>query len=303
MGRRELKERDGSRRRKKKSHKIYAFIVLALAAAILAAVVFLLFYVQKIEVKGNDYVTEQEIVDAVQNDDLSVNALYILGKYALGKGKVLPCLEQMKVRLNAPWIVKVDVKEKPIVGYVRNGELYDYFDKEGFVVLESSALIEGVPYIEGIGMGEVKLYQHLESKNTKIFEQLLETSREIAKYGLKPDRIVCEGDVIYLYMGRIRIRLGKTVSAEKIAQITPILEKIGDKEGTLHLENYSEVQGTVTFQEEPLPQESGGDEPTGDAGYGTPEADGVQDSSGEGAPEADGVQDSSGEGAPEADGV
>ena len=82
MGRRELKERDGSSRRKKKSHKIYAFIVLALAAAILAAVVFLLFYVQKIEVKGNDYVTEQEIVDAVQNDDLSVNALYILGKYA-----------------------------------------------------------------------------------------------------------------------------------------------------------------------------------------------------------------------------
>ena len=170
-------------------------------------------------------------------------------------------------------------------------------------MLESSALIEGVPYIEGIGMGEVKLYQHLESKNTKIFEQLLETSREIAKYGLKPDRIVCEGDVIYLYMGRIRIRLGKTVSAEKIAQITPILEKIGDKEGTLHLENYSEVQGTVTFQEEPLPQESGGDEPTGDAGDGKPEADGVQDSSGEGAPEADGVQDSSGEGAPEADGV
>ena len=71
------------------------------------------------------------------------------------------------------------VKEKPIVGYVRNGELYDYFDKEGFVVLESSALIEGVPYIEGIGMGEVKLYQQLESKNKKIFQQILETSREI----------------------------------------------------------------------------------------------------------------------------
>ena len=65
------------------------------------------------------------------------------------------------------------------MGYVRNGELYDYFDKEGFVVLESSALIEGVPYIEGIGMGEVKLYQQLESKNKKIFQQILETSREI----------------------------------------------------------------------------------------------------------------------------
>lgn len=309
MGHREYQEREGSRRRKKKSHKIYAFIVLALAAAILVAVIFLLFYVQKIEVRGNDYVTEQEIVDAVQNDEFSVNALYILGKYALGKGKTLPCLEQMKVRLKAPWIVKVDVKEKPIVGYVYNGELYSYFDKEGFVVLESSVLLEGVPYIEGLGMGEVKLYQHLESKNTKIFEQILETSREIAKYGLKPDRIVCEGDVICLYIGRIRIRLGKTVSAEKIAQITPILEKIGDKEGTLHLENYSEVQGTVTFQEEPLPQESAdgaqpadgaGETPQPDAGGAPESGEGTQDPPAGDAPEpGEGTQDPDFGGTPE----
>lgn len=256
MGNREYKERKEPRRRNKKSHRIYAFIVLSLAAAIIAAVIFLLFYVQKIEVKGTEYVTEKEIIDIIQNDDFSVNALYILGKYALGKGKVLPCLDEMKVGLKAPWIVKVEVKEKPIIGYVRNGELYDYFDKEGLVVLESPALIEGIPYIEGIGMGEAKLYQHLKSKNTRIFEQILETSREIAKYEIKPDRIVCEEDVICLYVGRIRIRLGKEVSAVKIAQIPPILEKIGDKEGTLHLENYSEVQGTITFLEEPLPKDS-----------------------------------------------
>ena len=42
------------------------------------------------------------------------------------------------------------------------------------------------------------------------------------------------------------------MSAVQIAQIPPILEKIGDKEGTLHLENYSEVKGTITFQEESL---------------------------------------------------
>ena len=243
------------RRRKKKSHRIYAFIVLFLGLAIIAAIIFLLFYVQKIEVKGNDYVTEKEIIETVQNDDFSVNALYILGKYALGKGKTLPCLEQMKVRLKAPWSVKIEVKEKHFLGYIQNGELYDYFDKEGLVVLESSALIEGVPYIEGIGLGEVKLYEHLRSKNTKIFEQILETSREITKHDLKPDRIVCEEDVICLYVGRIRIRLGKNVSAVQIAQIAPILEKIGDKEGTLHLENYSEVQGTITFEEGALPQD------------------------------------------------
>ena len=244
------------RRRKKRSHRIYALIVLLLGAAIIAAVLFLLFYVQKIEVKGNNYVTEKEIIEAVQDDELSVNALYILGKYALGRGKTLPSLERMKVGLKAPWIVKVEVKEKPIVGYIQNKELYDYFDKEGLVVLESTELIDGVPYIEGIGVGEVKLYGHLKSKNSKLFEQILETSREITKHELKPDRIVCEEDVICLYIGRIRVCLGKNVSSVQIAQIQPILEKIGDKEGTLHLENYSEVQGTITFEEGPLPQEA-----------------------------------------------
>ena len=258
MGKKEYREREGPRRRKKKkSHRVYAAVVLVLGLAIIAAILFLLFYVQKIEVSGNDYVTEQEILETVQEDEFSINALYILGKYALGK---------------------VSVKEKPIVGYIQNGDTYSYFDKEGLVVLESPSLIEGIPYIEGIGMGEVKLYQHLESKNKKIFQQILETSREITKYELDPDRIVCEEDVICLYIGRIRIRLGKNVSAVKIAQIQPILEKIGDKEGTLHLENYSEVRKTVTFQEEPLAQESQ---------EGTGEPDGGQSQDGSGEPETE----------------
>ncbi len=280
MGNRGNREGEGPRRRKKKkSHKIYAAVVLVLAAAILSAILFLLFYVQEIEVSGNDYVTEQEILDTVQNDDFSVNALYILGKYAFGKGEVLPCLDQMKVSLKTPWTVKVTVKEKPIVGYIQNGESYDYFDKEGLVVLESPVLIEGIPYIEGIGMGEVKLYQHLESKNRKIFEQILEMSREILKYELEPDRIVCEEDVICLYIGRIRICLGKNVSAVQIAQIPPILEKIGDKEGTLHLENYSEVQGTITFEEEVLtPENPEGSVQPEDSGLQEPTDEGPQES-------------------------
>ena len=271
MGNREYREQESPRRKKKKPHRIYAMIVLVLGAAIIAAVIFLLFYVQKIEVNGNDYVTDQQIIDAVQNDDFSINALYILG-------------------LKAPWIVTVEVKEKPIVGYIRNGEVYDYFDKEGLVVMESSALVEGIPHIEGIGMGEVRLYQHLKSKNTRIFEQILETSREITKYDLEPDRIVCEQDAICLYIGRIRICLGRNVSAVQIAQIPPILEKIGDKEGTLHLENYSEVKGTITFQEESLELYSPDDSQE-------PEENETPDGSGEGQePEESDTPDGSGEG-------
>ena len=251
MGRYREKEREGEEprpRRKKKSHKIYAFFVLFLGCVIMIVAVFLLFYVQKITVKGNEYTTEQEIIEAVRNDRYSVNTLYILGKYALGKGEVPPCLQRMKVRMEAPWSLRVTVEEKRIAGYIQNGDKYAYFDKEGLIVFESAALIEGLPYIEGIDVGEIKLYQRLKSDDTRIFEQILEASKEAAKYELSSAKIVCEGDEICLDIGKIRVCLGKNVSAEQMAQVPPILEKLGEREGILHLENYSEMKGTITFE-------------------------------------------------------
>ena len=63
------------------SHKIYAFIVILLGLAILLLGAFLLTYVQKIEVEGNEYTDSQEIVDLVEEDPLSLNSLYLLCKY------------------------------------------------------------------------------------------------------------------------------------------------------------------------------------------------------------------------------
>ena len=65
----------------KMSHKIYALTVIVLGLAIILLALFLLFYVQKIEVKGNEYTDSQEIVDLVEEDPLSKNSLYLLYKY------------------------------------------------------------------------------------------------------------------------------------------------------------------------------------------------------------------------------
>lgn len=106
-------DRENHRKRpKKKSHKVYAFFVLLLGCVIIGVTFFLLFYVQKITVSGNEYTTDQEIIESVRSDRYSVNSLYILGKYALEKGEVLPCLEQMKIRMKAPWSLKVTVKRE-----------------------------------------------------------------------------------------------------------------------------------------------------------------------------------------------
>ena len=45
------------------------------------------------------------------------------------------------------------------------------------------------------------------------------------------------------------------VTVEKIAQIKPILEKLEEQEGTLHLENYSAGNETITFAIGEFPKE------------------------------------------------
>lgn len=82
-----------------KKHHVYAVIVLLLAATIIIIGGILLFYIQEIEVSGNEYCDSQEIVNCVQNDKLSDNSLYVVAKYSMGKGTVPKCLDSLKVRM------------------------------------------------------------------------------------------------------------------------------------------------------------------------------------------------------------
>ena len=47
----------------------------------------------------------------------------------------------------------------------------------------------------------------------------------------------------------------KETVREKIAQIKPIMKKLEDREGTLHLENYSDGNETITFAIDEFPEE------------------------------------------------
>ena len=66
MGTKEHLEGQPRRRRRKKSHRVYAFFVIVLGLAIIALAVLLLFHVQNIEIKGNEYCADKEILEAVR---------------------------------------------------------------------------------------------------------------------------------------------------------------------------------------------------------------------------------------------
>lgn len=245
------KKREARRRRKmqKKKHrqKIYALAVLLSGAAILILAITLLFHIQKIEIRGNGYCTDKEVADSVKSGKLSSNSLYLTMEYAMGKGNVLPCFDSMKVSMVNPWTVRIDVKEKTIVAAMKEGNKYIYFDEEGLVV-DKSSVKKDVPLVQGITLTSSGEYEELQSSDARLFAQVLDACRELQNYSLTVDKITCKNDRIYLRISDVKVNLGETITAQKIAQIPPIVEKLNGQSGILHLENYADGQETVTFE-------------------------------------------------------
>ncbi|MDO4311469.1 MAG: hypothetical protein Q4C52_00105 [Eubacteriales bacterium] len=269
-----------AKRRRKKSHRLYALIVILLGIAIIAATFLLLFYVQKIEVKGNEYTEDKVIIESVQEDRFSFNSMYLLIKYRFAKHDVPGSLTSMKVSLKNPWTVKITVQEKPIIGYLYESDNYVFFDKEGMVVLKGREMIAEVPCIEGIDIGKTKLYEPLQVKSEKLLKAILSVAQEVENFELKPDRIVCTDEGIELYFGNIRVMLGTDINTEKMAQISPILAKLEGRAGTLHLEHFESETNSITFTadspaedseadtaDEPSGADDGGDDVSSDDGY------------------------------------
>lgn len=237
-------------KKRKKNHRFYAMVVMLLTIMTVILGILVLFYTQDVEVSGNDYCSAGDIRNTVLENPYEINTLYVLAKYKTGHGTKLACMDEMNVSLKNPWTLSVTVKEKPIIGYVKKGKKYAYFDKDGLVVKISEKLNENLPSIEGVTIKNIKLYKKLTCDKSKIFEEILTTSREIKKYELIPDKIVYEKSTINLYIGDICVSLGNKVTSEQIAQIKPILEKLSGEKGTLHLENYASSAKAITFEKE-----------------------------------------------------
>ncbi|MEF9942193.1 MAG: hypothetical protein RSA90_00365 [Lachnospiraceae bacterium] len=243
------------KRPKKKRYLFYAFIVILLGIAIIIISTLLLTHVQKISIDGNEYITDDEIAKWVQDDPYARNSLYILWKYKTGRYKIPPNMEKADISLSAPWTVKVQVKEKKIVAYTLSDKDYVYFDKDGLVIARNSEFRDDIPGIEGIEASDIELYKVLPVKDTKVFKNILDVTEVLKRSELIPERIVCQDADITLYFGTVCVQLGKGNLEEKIIQISPILEKLGDQSGTLHLEHFSEGSETISFEKGVIPEE------------------------------------------------
>ena len=125
------------------------------------------------------------------------------------------------------------------------------------VVDVEEAPVDGIPLVDGMDPDELKLYHKLKKKSSIIYQEILEATREMKKYELSVTKIMCRSDRIYVYIGNVCVSLGNDVTSVKVAQIPKILEKLEGKEGTLHLENFSDESDTATFDIGVFPEDAG----------------------------------------------
>lgn len=240
------------RYKKKKNKKLIAAGVLLGAVLLALLVVFGLFHIQEVVVEGNEHYTSQEIQDMILDEPMCTNSIYLMWKYShdTEAGSRFPFLNDVEVEMISPFKIKIRVYEKIELGYLKNGEKYAYFDKDGTIVENSTELHENVPLVTGASPKGLTLYQKMEFEDEKQLKALLGVAVHLSKNELIPDEIrFGEDQKITLVFGKIRVYLGANQYVEeKISHLKAIFPNLSDLEGGLHMENFTDATNTVTFK-------------------------------------------------------
>lgn len=223
--------------------------VLAVTAVLLLAVSGI-FRITEVTVTGNEYYSNQEIVDFVLGDGYQRNTLYLYLHYRYGEHPVIPFVDDFEVTIDSPHSIRIRVYEKSIVGYVRYLGRNVYFDKNGTVVESSDEQMEGVPMIRGLYFDQLVMYQPLNVEDPKIFDTILDITQLLKKYDLNLDEIrFASGGELNLKLKEVRISLGAGDHLEeKIARIKQLEPDLADKSGTLDMKNYTEESMHISLE-------------------------------------------------------
>lgn len=239
-------------KRQKKGRGFLVAAVLVLGLLLAGTLAVTLFQIREVEVTGNSFYSEQEIVDRVITDKYTSNSLYLYIKYHYLDPEEIPFIDKIEVSLSAPGKVKLRVYEKSIVGYVTYMGSNFYFDQDGVVVESSSEVKEGVPCISGLKFDALALYKKLAVEDDSVFDQILTITQLVKKYELEPDNIEFEEDLsLVLHFDQVRVALGNNGALEeKIGRLHDLYPDLEGRSGVFHMENYTEDSKFISFEQD-----------------------------------------------------
>ena len=237
---------------KRKKWSIILFLVMILIAAALWAGNYVLkkYHVENVYVDGNLHYSDDEIKEMIMGGVLGENSLYLSYKYKNWEAKNIPFIDAITVENLSPETIKITVYEKALAGYVKYLDAYMYFDKDGYLIENSSVRTAGIPQITGLSFSYAVLGQPLPVEDERVFSDILTITKLLKKYELSADKIQFENGNIILHFGKVRIALGNERSRleNKIMNLPEFMKSLAGKNGVLHMETYDETHGNYVFK-------------------------------------------------------
>lgn len=228
------------------------FVLLILVVGGLAAGNYLLgtYRVNTVYVDGNLHYSEDEIKEMIMDGVLGQNSLYLTRKYRNWEAKGIPFIDAVTVEALAPDTIKITVYEKALAGYIKYLDTYMYFDKDGYIVENSSIRTSGIPQITGLNFSYAVLGQPLPVEDKNVFGDILTLTKLLGKYELSADKIRFDNGSVTLFFSEVRVALGDERSRleNKIMNLPEFLETLRGKKGILHMETYDETSGKYVFK-------------------------------------------------------
>lgn len=227
--------------------KIIILIIIFSILSFLAINYSNIFIIEKIDIKGNSYYSNEEIEEIILNENN--NSIFIFLKYSLTKNEY-PFIEDINIKIKSPKYIEVNVKEKNIIGYTNYMGMNLYFDNDGILLESSYHNINSIPYIEGISFNYIELNKEIEVKNSRLFNVLNLLMQSLKKYNLSPNRILVENNCkkISIYFDGIKINIGNGDNMDdKANRIKDILPELEGEKGTLYMENYTNESVSISF--------------------------------------------------------
>ncbi len=229
---------------------LVAFVMLLIAGGVFWFIN--AFRITSVMVEGNIHYSTDQITEMVMSSDFSDNSVFLSMQYHNKSITDVPFVERIDVSVVDRQTVKITVYEKALAGYVQYLGSYMYFDKDGIVVESSNVLTPGIPEVSGLKFNHVVLHEALPVENEEIFQEILNITNLLNKHGLSATKI--QFDSLYdvsLHFGKVRVIMGEDADMDQIIMhLTGILPHLEGKSGVLHMENFSESNKDITFEED-----------------------------------------------------
>lgn len=213
--------------------KALPYTIIIILTIIVLTCIFLMVFpylnIKEIQVKGNENVTEEKVIEYVTENNFK--NLFAFNIFKAEK-KLLTnhYIKAVSFQKHFPSTLVVNITEYKVRGYISYLGEYLYIDDEGRVLDIQPSFTKQLPVVEGLKFNDFTLGQVLKVDNPSTFNSMVELSKLFSKYELLTDVVRVDlnnSAEIHLYVGKVDVIFGDlTSSSQKLLTLNEIVKQL-----------------------------------------------------------------------------